>query len=68
MKKILRNNKQMNISITLITNGWIVSVQSPKGAMAIHCKDWAAVMTQLAEIGQEPSNVTPMEQNPPTRN
>ena len=47
----------MNISITQITNGFVVAVQTPKGNFATYCKTFDEVVVELQKMNEEPPNV-----------
>jgi len=48
----------MNITISQITNGWIIAISSPKGNSAMHVSTFDDVIEQLKEINTPPSNTT----------
>lgn len=55
----------MNIQISQISNGWVITVaHRTKGQYAIYCEIFRDVVEHLAELDKEmqsvPSNVVPM--------
>lgn len=50
----------MNITISQITNGFVIAIASPKGQSAIYAATWDDVMQHLAELKSAPPNAVPM--------
>jgi hypothetical protein len=43
----------MNITISQISNGWIVALQTQQGAIATHHSTFGEVVDQLAEMNKD---------------
>jgi hypothetical protein len=50
----------MNITISQISNGWVVAIAHPKGNSAIYCVDYDKVLEELSTLNEKPDNVTPI--------
>lgn len=50
----------MQINISQIVNGWIVTLVGPQGQSPMYCKTYEEVLEQMKEVGQR------MAVQPPT--
>lgn len=48
----------MNITITQISNGWVVTIANPKGQVAIYKEFLPEIIEELNKIQQEPPSTS----------